>query len=63
MIVTEQNPTSLGPTVPEFDISTAKGPFPKTQFSMCTPEVSPTLALKKLQDSWEYSVRINNLTI
>ena len=51
MIVTEQNPTSLGPTVPEFDISTAKGPFPKTQFSMCTPEVSPTLALKKLQDS------------
>lgn len=40
MLVSEQNPTSLGKTIPEFDISGAKGPFAKTQFSMCTPEVS-----------------------
>lgn len=40
MLVSEQNPTSLGKTIPELDISGAKGPFAKTQFSMCTPEVS-----------------------
>lgn len=40
MIVTEQYPKSLGKTVPEIDISGAKGVFAKTQFSMCIPEVS-----------------------
>jgi len=39
MLVSEQNPKSLGKTIPEFDISGAKGPFAKMQFSMCTPEV------------------------
>jgi len=39
MLVSEQNPKSLGKTIPEFDISGAKGPFEKMQFSMCTPEV------------------------
>lgn len=38
-IVSEQNPKALGKTIPEFDISGAKGPFEKTQFSMCIPEV------------------------
>jgi len=40
MLVTEQNPKSLGKIVSELDISGAKGVFAKTQFSMCTPEVS-----------------------
>lgn len=40
MLVSEQNPKSLGKTIPELDISGAKGPFTKMQFSMCTPEVS-----------------------
>lgn len=39
MIVSEQNPKALGKTISQFDISDAKGPFAKTQFSMCTPEV------------------------
>lgn len=39
IIVSEQNPKALGKTIPEFDISGAKGPFEKTQFSMCIPEV------------------------
>ncbi|CAL1680738.1 unnamed protein product [Lasius platythorax] len=43
MLVSEQNPNSLGKTIPEFDISGAKGPFAKTQFSMCTPEISKEL--------------------
>jgi len=40
MLVSEQNPKSLGKTIPQLDISGAKGPFAKMQFSMCTPEVS-----------------------
>lgn len=40
MIVTEQNPKALGKTVPQLDICSAKGPFEKTQFSMCTADVS-----------------------
>ena len=39
IIVSEQNPKALGKTIPELDISGVKGPFEKTQFSMCTPEV------------------------
>ncbi|KAF7407180.1 hypothetical protein HZH66_001717 [Vespula vulgaris] len=44
MIVTEQNPKALGKTVPQLDISSAKGPFEKTQFSMCTDEVNEALS-------------------
>lgn len=44
MIVSEQNPKALGKTIPEFDISAAKGPFAKTQFSMCTPEIREELS-------------------
>ncbi|XP_072767093.1 isochorismatase domain-containing protein 2 [Anoplolepis gracilipes] len=43
MLVSEQNPKSLGKTIPEFDISGAKGPFAKTQFSMLTPEICKEL--------------------
>lgn len=44
MIVSEQNPKALGKTIPAFDISGAKGPFAKTQFSMCTPEINKELS-------------------
>ncbi|KAH0946521.1 hypothetical protein HN011_008640 [Eciton burchellii] len=44
MLVTEQNPKSLGNIVSELDISGAKGVFAKTQFSMCIPEVRKELA-------------------
>lgn len=44
MLVSEQNPNSLGKTIPELDISGAKGPFAKMQFSMCTPEINEALA-------------------
>ncbi|XP_029050349.1 isochorismatase domain-containing protein 2 [Osmia lignaria lignaria] len=44
MIVSEQNPKALGKTIPNFDISGAKGPFEKTQFSMCTPEINKELS-------------------
>ncbi|KAK2580387.1 hypothetical protein KPH14_006142 [Odynerus spinipes] len=44
MLVTEQNSKSLGKTMPQLDISCAKGPFEKTQFSMCTPDVSQELS-------------------
>ncbi|CAK9827238.1 Isochorismatase domain-containing protein 2 [Anthophora retusa] len=44
MIVTEQHPKGLGKTISQFDISGAKGPFPKTQFSMCIPEVKKELS-------------------
>lgn len=40
MIVTEQNPNALGKIVPELDISGAKAVLAKTQFSMCTAQVS-----------------------
>ncbi|KAG6797479.1 isochorismatase domain-containing protein 2 [Apis mellifera caucasica] len=43
-IVSEQNPKALGKTIPEFDISGAKGPFEKTQFSMCIPEINKELS-------------------
>lgn len=39
LIVTEQNPGALGETVSEIDKSHAIGTYPKTQFSMCIPEV------------------------
>lgn len=48
MLVSEQNPKSLGKTIPEFDISRAKGPFAKMQFSMCTPEVSVSLVVLQI---------------
>lgn len=44
-IVSEQNPKALGKTISEFDISKAKGPFAKTQFSMCTPEIMKELSV------------------
>lgn len=44
MIVSEQNPKALGKTIPVFDISGAKGPFEKTQFSMCIPEINKELS-------------------
>ena len=44
MIVSEQNPKALGKTIPQFDISDAKGPFAKFQFSMCTPEINDELS-------------------
>lgn len=44
MIVSEQNPNALGKTIARFDISGARGPFAKTQFSMCTPEIRKELA-------------------
>lgn len=39
MLVTEQNPKALGKIVSQLDVTGAKGPFAKTQFSMYTPEV------------------------
>ncbi|XP_011505278.1 PREDICTED: isochorismatase domain-containing protein 2, mitochondrial-like [Ceratosolen solmsi marchali] len=44
MIVTEQYPKALGKTISELNISGAKGPFPKTQFSMYTSEVCKELS-------------------
>ncbi|XP_011873210.1 PREDICTED: isochorismatase domain-containing protein 2, mitochondrial-like [Vollenhovia emeryi] len=44
MLVSEQNPRSLGRTTPELNISGARGPFAKTQFSMCTPEINREIA-------------------
>ncbi|KAG5325001.1 ISOC2 protein, partial [Pseudoatta argentina] len=44
MLVSEQNPKSLGKTIPELDISGAKKPFAKMQFSMCIPEINKELA-------------------
>lgn len=44
MIVSEQNPKALGKTIPQLDISNAKGPFAKFQFSMCTPEINAELS-------------------
>lgn len=43
LIVTEQYPRGLGRTVPELDITHAKGVFEKTKFSMLVPEVSKQL--------------------
>ncbi|ESP04714.1 hypothetical protein LOTGIDRAFT_198478 [Lottia gigantea] len=47
VIVTEQYPKGLGPTVPELDVSPYKV-FPKTKFSMILPEVEEEL--KKTPD-------------
>lgn len=44
MIVSEQNSKALGKTISLFDISGAKGPFEKIQFSMCTPEINKELS-------------------
>ncbi|ORZ15501.1 Isochorismatase-like protein [Lobosporangium transversale] len=43
LIVTEQNPTALGQTATELDISQAKVNIPKTKFSMLVPEVEKEL--------------------
>ncbi|KAK7788883.1 hypothetical protein R5R35_013449 [Gryllus longicercus] len=40
LVVTEQNPNGLGRTVSELDVKHAVGVYPKTRFSMLTPEVS-----------------------
>ncbi|CAD1479437.1 unnamed protein product [Heterotrigona itama] len=45
IIVSEQNPKALGKTISELDISGVKGPFEKTQFSMCTPEINKELSI------------------
>ncbi|XP_051172362.1 isochorismatase domain-containing protein 1-like [Leptopilina boulardi] len=44
MLVTEQNPKALGKIVSQLDVTGAKGPFAKTQFSMYTPEVQQELS-------------------
>ncbi|XP_015609361.1 isochorismatase domain-containing protein 2 [Cephus cinctus] len=43
-LVSEQNPKALGKTIPQFDISGAKGPFAKMTFSMYTPEISKEIS-------------------
>jgi len=43
LIVTEQYPKGLGPTVEELDVSHAAGVFAKTRFSMVVPEVEKTM--------------------
>lgn len=43
LIVTEQNPRALGPTLPSIDVSGAKLKVAKTLFSMCVPEVEQKL--------------------
>ncbi|KAL5017701.1 hypothetical protein ScPMuIL_005216 [Solemya velum] len=48
IVVTEQYPKGLGPTVPELDVSDLKV-FPKTQFSMIIPEVEEYM--HKLSDT------------
>ncbi|XP_072019952.1 LOW QUALITY PROTEIN: isochorismatase domain-containing protein 1-like [Amphiura filiformis] len=45
LIVTEQYPKGLGSTISLVDITQAKGPFPKTKFSMVIPEVEKELEL------------------
>ncbi|XP_046360652.2 isochorismatase domain-containing protein 2-like isoform X1 [Haliotis rufescens] len=47
VVVTEQYPKGLGPTVPELDVSQHKV-FPKTCFSMLIPEVEEHI--KKMRD-------------
>lgn len=44
LIVTEQNPSGLGKTVQELDISHAAGIHSKTKFSMVVPEVVAQLS-------------------
>lgn len=48
MIVSEQNPDALGKTIPQIDISGAKGPFAKTRFSMYIPEVKYMYILRSV---------------
>ncbi|KAJ3144441.1 Isochorismatase domain-containing protein 1 [Irineochytrium annulatum] len=50
LIVTEQNPKGLGPTVPELDITSAAVLAPKTKFSMWIPEVSSELRKLRTTD-------------
>ncbi len=54
LLVTEQYPQKLGPTVPELDISHAKLIDHKTKFSMCT---------RKVQDYIEANSQINHLVL
>lgn len=44
VVVTEQYPKGLGPTVPEIDTTAAVATYQKTTFSGCTGEVTATLA-------------------
>ncbi|KAK6050271.1 isochorismatase family protein, partial [Cooperia oncophora] len=46
IIVTEHYPKGLGPTVPELGLDKDVPRYPKTQFSMCVPEVMPFLENK-----------------
>ncbi|KAI9024680.1 Isochorismatase-like protein [Hyaloraphidium curvatum] len=43
LVVTEQNPKALGPTVADIDVSHAKLRLGKTLFSMCVPETQELL--------------------
>ncbi|RUS29528.1 Isochorismatase-like protein [Jimgerdemannia flammicorona] len=48
LIVTEQNPTALGATISELDVSDAKLVVPKTKFSMYVPEVATEMSRTKI---------------
>ena len=43
LIVTEQNPSKLGNTIKELDVTHATGIFDKSKFSMCIPEVQEVI--------------------
>ncbi|PIO65255.1 isochorismatase family protein [Teladorsagia circumcincta] len=47
IIVTEHYPKGLGPTVSELGLDSTVTRYPKTQFSMCIPEVVPFLENKE----------------
>ncbi|VDL83708.1 unnamed protein product [Nippostrongylus brasiliensis] len=47
IVVTEHYPKGLGSTVPELEIPSSVLRYPKTQFSMCIPEVVPLLNGRK----------------
>jgi nicotinamidase-related amidase len=55
VVVTEQNPKALGPTVPEINLESIGalhlGSFPKTTFSMVTPPVRTILENRPAIDS------------
>ena len=43
LVVTEQYPRGLGPTVSDINLSKARAVIPKTKFSMVVPEVERLL--------------------